>query len=64
MFHELKKAWDDVLYNSVFEADHYSQTIKIPMKYFERLHQEFNICFVEEDEDPEFRSWQEGWDGN
>ena len=64
MFNNLKKAWDDVIYNSVFIADHQNQTVEIPLKYFEMLQKEFNLCFIEEDEDPEFKSWQEGWDGS
>ena len=45
MFHDLKKAWNDIIYNSTFEADHYSQTVNIPMKYFEMwgmIPQEYN----------------------
>tara|TARA_R100001129_G_scaffold36588_1_gene24759 strand:+ start:440 stop:649 length:210 start_codon:yes stop_codon:yes gene_type:complete len=61
MFHDLKKAWNDIIYNSTFEADHYSQTVHVPMKYFEMFHKEFNLCFLEEDEDIEFLSWKEGW---
>jgi hypothetical protein len=61
MFGDLKKAWSNILYNSVFTADHYSQTVTIPIEQFEAFQKEFNICFVEPEEDSEFKSWQDGW---
>ena len=61
MFNDLKKAWNDIIYGSTFEADHHSQTVHVPMEFFEIFHKEFNLCFIEEDDDIEFLSWREGW---
>ena len=31
------------------------------MDVFEDFQKEFNVCFIEPDEDTEFLSWQDGW---
>ena len=63
-FTNLKTAWQKLVKNSTFTADHYSQTVEIPMALFDNFQKEFNVCFIEEDEDMEFRLWQDGWQDN
>lgn len=60
-FHDLTKAWQELLQSSTYVADHVTQRIEIPMEFFDKFQKEFNLCFIEPDDDTEFKSWQNGF---
>ena len=57
MFKELKISWKEMLKNqsSVVNCD--GINIVIPDHVFEMFEREFNLCFVEPENDVEFQSW-------
>ena len=63
-FNNLKASWKKLVQNATYTADQYSQTVEVPMDVFEDFQKEFNVCFIEPDEDTEFMSWQDGWRDN
>jgi ribonucleotide reductase beta subunit family protein with ferritin-like domain len=58
MFYDLKDAWENMLKKASYIADDSGIHITFPQHLFDRLEQEFNICFIEEDEDIHFKLWQ------
>jgi hypothetical protein len=60
-FNNLKTSWQKLVQNTTYTADQYSQTVEVPLSFFEDFQKEFNVCFIEPDEDTEFLSWQDGW---
>jgi len=59
MFHDLKDAYGEMLKKATFIADDGGVHITFPQHLFDRFEQEFNICFIEEDEDVHFKLWQD-----
>ena len=57
MFNELKIAWKEMLKNQSAIVDRDGINIVIPDHVFEVFEREFNLCFVEPEDDVEFRSW-------
>lgn len=53
MFKDLKNSWQDVVNYSVDDG----KNVSIPHDLFKIFQQEFNICFVEQDDDEEFIRW-------
>lgn len=62
MFNDLKKAWFKLSKKSSMLADSDGLYVVIPNDVFERFEQEFNICFVEAEEDKSFKYWQEKYE--
>ena len=62
MFYDLKDAWQEMLKKASYIADDSGIHITFPQHLFDRVEQEFNICFIEEDDDIHFKLWQEGDD--
>ena len=60
MFHDLKDAYKEMLKKATYIADDNGVHITFPQPLFDRFEQEFNICFVEADEDVHFKLWQDG----
>ena len=58
MFYDLKDAWEKMLKKATYIADDSGIHITFPQHLFDRVEQEFNICFLEEDEDIHFKLWQ------
>ncbi len=58
MFHDLKEAWSNMLNNSMSVSDNQGLHISFPEHLFKTFEQEFNICFVDEEDDVEWRVWQ------
>tara|TARA_Y100001938_G_scaffold38322_1_gene52843 strand:- start:579 stop:785 length:207 start_codon:yes stop_codon:yes gene_type:complete len=58
MFYDLKDAWQEMLKKASYIADDKGISISFPQHLFDRVEQEFNICFIEEDEDIHFKLWQ------
>lgn len=58
MFYDLKDAWEDMLKKATYIADDNGVHITFPQHLFDRVEQEFNLNFVEEDEDIHFKLWQ------
>ena len=64
MFHELKDAWQEMIKKASYIADDNGVHISFPQHLFDKVEQEFNLCFIEEDEDIQFKLWQkEAYDG-
>ena len=59
MFYDLKEAWDNMLKKASYIADDNGIHITFPQHLFDRVEQEFNINFLEEDEDIHFKLWQD-----
>ncbi len=59
MFYDLKEAWNKMLKKATYIADDSGIHITFPQHLFDRVEQEFNICFVEEEEDIHFKLWQD-----
>ena len=62
MFYDLTDAWEKMLKTASYIADDSGIHITFPQHLFDRVEQEFNICFIEEDDDIHFKLWQEGDD--
>jgi ribonucleotide reductase beta subunit family protein with ferritin-like domain len=60
MFHELKSTWQEMLKKASYIADDNGVHISFPEHLFNKVEQEFNLCFIEEDEDMNFKLWQKG----
>lgn len=58
---DLIEAWNNVLKQSGSLMDSQGFYVTIPSNVFERFNKEFNICFVEEEDDAEFQSWKDGY---
>lgn len=58
MFHDLKDAWKEVLKNASHIVYGDEVSISIPADVFGLFEQEFNICFVEQEDDTMFKVWQ------
>ena len=58
MFYGLKDAWQEMLKKTSYIADDDGVHILFPQHLFDKVEQEFNLCFVEEDEDIHFKLWQ------
>jgi hypothetical protein len=58
MFHDLKDAWKEVLKNATHIVYGDEVTISIPADVFALFEQEFNICFVDPEDDAMFKAWQ------
>ena len=59
MFHDLKEAYTDLLKSASHIVDTDGVHISFPEKAFARFEQEYNLCFVEPEDDHLFKSWQE-----
>jgi len=59
MFYDLKEAWNKMLKKATYIADDSGIHITFPQDLFDRVEQEFNICFIEEEEDIHFKLWQD-----
>lgn len=58
MFHDLKDAWVRMLRESTIIADNKGLHITFPEHLFRDFEREFNISFIEEEDDVEWRAWQ------
>ena len=57
MFDELKNAWIEMLKSQSCIVSNQEMNIVIPDDVFERFEREFNLCFVEPENDVEFQAW-------
>ena len=58
MFDDLKNSFTELLRNCSHISTSHGVHIVFPEKLFSDFEKEFNICFVEPEEDLEFDSWQ------
>ena len=58
MFYDLKDAWEKMLKKASYIADENGIHISFPQHLFDRVEQEFNLSFVDEEEDIHFKLWQ------
>lgn len=63
MFHDLKDAWKEMLAYCVHTVDQNGIHVSFPEKVFYNFEQEFNICFVEPEEDVSFQNWLSPYNG-
>jgi hypothetical protein len=61
MFDELKNAWREMLKSQSCIVSNQEMNIVIPDDVFERFEREFNLCFVEPENDVEFQSWKDSY---
>ena len=59
VFKDLKDAWNKMQQNFTMIADTDGVHISFPEHMFRQFEQEFNICFVEEEDDVEFQQWKD-----
>tara|TARA_Y100001947_G_scaffold101797_1_gene86968 strand:- start:3063 stop:3263 length:201 start_codon:yes stop_codon:yes gene_type:complete len=62
MFNDLKTAWQQLLKNSTLISDGPERDraiVQVPNRYVDAFQKEFNLCFIEPDEDIEFQLWQD-----
>lgn len=62
MFHDFQKAYREMLKNASHIVDRDGIHISFPEGLFARFEQEYNLCFVEPEDDVMFRSWQNDGD--
>ena len=55
MFYGLKDSWQEMLKKASYIVDDNGISISFPQHLFDKFEQEFNICFVDEDEDVHFK---------
>jgi DNA-binding transcriptional regulator/RsmH inhibitor MraZ len=58
MFYGLKESWEEMLKKASYIADDNGIHISFPQHLFDKVEQEFNLCFVDEEEDIHFKLWQ------
>ena len=61
MFIDLKDAWGKMQQNFTMIADTDGVHISFPHKLFKQFEREFNVCFVEEEDDLEFQQWKDSY---
>jgi hypothetical protein len=59
MFHDLKNAYQEMLNKASRIVDNDGIHISFPEHLFSKFEQEYNLCFVEPEDDVTFRSWQD-----
>jgi len=57
MFKELKAAWREILKSQSSVVDRDGVCVMVPDHVFKAFEREFNLCFVEPENDVEFQSW-------
>jgi hypothetical protein len=62
MFHDLKNAYQEMLKKASHIVDNDGVHISFPEELFSKFEQEYNLCFVEPEDDHLFRSWQENYE--
>ena len=62
MFHDLKDAYQKMIEQASYIADDNGIHIKFPQHLFDTFEQEFNINFLDEDEDIHFKLWQDKYE--
>ena len=62
MFEDLKNAFEKMLKNCSHISTSQGVHIVFPENIFSEFEQEFNICFVEEEEDQDWQRYQFGQD--
>jgi hypothetical protein len=62
MFHDFQKAYREMLKNASHIVDRDGIHISFPEGLFARFEQEYNLCFVEPEDDVMFRSWQNNYE--
>ncbi len=59
MFHELYAQYQRLMAGAVHTINGNQITISFTVEEWEKFEQEFNLCFVDEDEDVMFKHWQD-----
>jgi hypothetical protein len=62
MFHDLKNAYREMLKKASHIVDRDGVHISFPTEEFSKFEQEYNLCFVEPEDDHLFRSWQDNYE--
>tara|TARA_B100002019_G_scaffold131528_1_gene112984 strand:- start:975 stop:1178 length:204 start_codon:yes stop_codon:yes gene_type:complete len=62
MFHDLKNAYREMLKKASHIVDNDGVHISFPEEEFSKFEQEYNLCFVEPEDDHLFKSWQENYE--
>lgn len=62
MFHDLKNAYQEMLKKASHIVDSDGIHISFPEEEFSKFEQEYNLCFVEPEDDHLFKSWQENYE--
>jgi hypothetical protein len=62
MFHDLKNAYREMLKKATHIADSDGIHISFPEELFSKFEQEYNLCFVEPEDDHLFRNWQDNYE--
>ena len=62
MFHDLKDAYKEMLKKASHIVDRDGIHISFPAEEFSKFEQEYNLCFVEPEDDHLFKSWQENYE--
>jgi hypothetical protein len=63
MFKDLKKAYEDMVRNFSHVTSSNGVRISFPEDLFSKFEQEYNLCFVEQEQDISFQAWQ-SWQPN
>lgn len=64
MFHDLKLAYKEMLKKASHIVDNDGVHISFPEDLFARFEQEYNLCFIDPEDDHLFRSWQDNFEEN
>jgi len=64
MFHDLKNAYKEMLKRATHIVDNDGVHISFPEDLFARFEQEYNLCFIEPEDDHLFRNWQDNYEEN
>lgn len=62
MFHDLKESFENLLKNCSHISTSQGVHIVFPERLFADFEQEFNICFVEPEDDEQYQLWSENDD--
>lgn len=62
MFHDLKNAYREMLKKASHIVDRDGVHISFPAEEFSKFEQEYNLCFVEPEDDHLFQSWQDNYE--
>lgn len=64
MFHDLKLAYKQMLKKATHIVDNDGIHISFPEDVFAKFEQEYNLCFIEPEDDHLFRGWQDNYEEN
>jgi len=62
VFHDLKAAFTAMMLSCSHTTDSRGASISFSAELFNKFEQEYNLCFVEEEDDVSFQGWKDSYE--